>query len=50
MRDGVKLKTFILVPKGAKDAPILLDPHAVQRRRAHGALQELRTSRRSCRR
>ncbi len=24
MRDGVKLKTFILVPKGAKDAPILL--------------------------
>ncbi len=24
MRDGVKLQTFILVPKGAKDAPILL--------------------------
>src|SRR5688572_23462968 len=24
MRDGVKLKTFILVPKGAKDAPMLL--------------------------
>src|SRR6185295_8348101 len=24
MRDGVKLKTFILVPKGAKGAPILL--------------------------
>ena len=24
MRDGVKLKTFILVPNGAKDAPILL--------------------------
>ena len=24
MRDGVKLKTFILVPKGAKDAPIIL--------------------------
>ena len=24
MRDGVKLKTIILVPKGAKDAPILL--------------------------
>ena len=24
MRDGVKLKTFILVPKGAKNAPILL--------------------------
>jgi putative CocE/NonD family hydrolase len=25
MRDGVKLKTVILVPKGAKDAPILLE-------------------------
>jgi len=25
MRDGVKLKTFILVPKGATKAPILLD-------------------------
>jgi putative CocE/NonD family hydrolase len=25
MRDGVKLKTFILIPKGAKNAPILLD-------------------------
>src|SRR5437667_8492041 len=24
MRDGVKLKTIILVPKGANDAPILL--------------------------
>jgi putative CocE/NonD family hydrolase len=24
MRDGVKLKTIVLVPKGAKDAPILL--------------------------
>jgi putative CocE/NonD family hydrolase len=24
MRDGVKLKTYILVPKGAKDAPMLL--------------------------
>ena len=24
MRDGVKLKTFILIPKGAKNAPILL--------------------------
>jgi predicted acyl esterase len=24
MRDGVMLKTFILIPKGAKDAPILL--------------------------
>ncbi|HKS58518.1 MAG TPA: CocE/NonD family hydrolase [Steroidobacteraceae bacterium] len=25
MRDGVKLKTFILIPKGAKNAPILLN-------------------------
>src|SRR4051812_27836058 len=25
MRDGVKLKTFILVPKNAKGAPMLLD-------------------------
>ncbi len=25
MRDGVRLKTFILVPKGAKNAPMLLD-------------------------
>jgi putative CocE/NonD family hydrolase len=25
MRDGVKLKTFILIPKGASKAPILLD-------------------------
>jgi putative CocE/NonD family hydrolase len=25
MRDGVRLKTFILVPKGAQDAPMLLD-------------------------
>src|SRR4029079_11824524 len=24
MRDGVKLKTFILIPKGAKNAPMLL--------------------------
>ena len=24
MRDGVKLKTFILVPKGAKNAPMLM--------------------------
>jgi len=25
MRDGVKLKTFILIPKGAKNAPMLLN-------------------------
>ena len=28
MRDGVKLQTFILVPKGATKAPILLTVHA----------------------
>ena len=49
MRDGVKLKTVILVPKGAKRAPILLErtpydaAHALQRndspRMAANALQ-----------
>ena len=29
MRDGVKLHTVILVPKGAKRAPILLDADAL---------------------
>ena len=37
MRDGVKLYTVIVVPKGAKAAPIDHDPHALQRRRAHHA-------------
>ncbi|MFL6775205.1 MAG: CocE/NonD family hydrolase, partial [Sphingomicrobium sp.] len=34
MRDGVKLKTFILVPKGAKNAPLLLDrtPYNAEKR------------------
>jgi putative CocE/NonD family hydrolase len=34
MRDGVKLKTFILVPKGARDAPMLMTRtpyHAAER-------------------
>ena len=35
MRDGVKLHTVILVPKGAKGAPILLDPHALRCQRTH---------------
>ncbi len=30
MRDGVHLHTVILVPKGARSRPILLDAHAVQ--------------------
>ena len=30
MRDGVKLYTVVVVPKGAKDAPILLTRNAVQ--------------------
>ena len=34
MHDGVKLKTFILIPKGASHAPILLTPDAIQRVRA----------------
>ena len=34
MRDGVKLKTFILVPKGAKNAPMLMDrtPYNAEKR------------------
>ena len=34
MRDGVKLKTFILVPKGAKGAPMLMDrtPYDAEKR------------------
>lgn len=37
MRDGVKLKTFILVPKGAREAPILLTrtPYNASRRVLH---------------
>ena len=29
MRDGVKLKTFILLPKGANHAPMLLSPEQI---------------------
>jgi predicted acyl esterase len=35
MRDGVKLHTVILVPKGAHGAPILLTRTPLQRERAH---------------
>ena len=34
MRDGVKLFTVIVVPKGAQNAPMHPDPHALQRRRS----------------
>jgi len=36
MRDGVKLHTIILVPKGAAHAGMLLDPHSLWR---HGTDQ-----------
>ena len=35
MRDGVKLHTVILVPKGAKGAPILLTRTPYDARRTH---------------
>ncbi len=31
MRDGVKLHTVIVIPKGAKNAPILVDADSLQR-------------------
>ena len=37
MRDGVKLHTVILVPKGAEARAHPADPHALRRRRAHDA-------------
>ena len=40
MRDGVKLKTLILVPKGAANAPDAADAHAVQRGGARLSLQQ----------
>ncbi|MEP6861798.1 MAG: CocE/NonD family hydrolase [Deltaproteobacteria bacterium] len=41
MRDGVKLHTVILVPKGAKHAPILLTrtPYNASKRAGHGDLE-----------
>ena len=41
MRDGVKLHTVILVPKGARNAPDPAHSHAVQRHRAHHARAKL---------
>jgi len=40
MRDGVKLHTVILIPNGAKNAPILFNPHALRRHSAHLAFAE----------
>ena len=44
MRDGVKLHTVILVPKGAKRCADPADAHALQRRRAHQPRRKARIS------
>jgi putative CocE/NonD family hydrolase len=43
MRDGVRLKTVILIPKGAKDAPILLTrtPYSAAEQTGHAASPHL---------
>ena len=43
MRDGVKLRTIILVPRGAKDAPILLTrtPYNAAEQTSHAASSHL---------
>ncbi len=41
MRDGVKLHTVILIPKGAKNAPILLTRTPYNATRPHFARQQL---------
>src|SRR5437773_10702314 len=45
MRDGVKLHTVIIVPKGAKHAPILLTrtPYIATELTSHAASAQLRT-------
>ena len=48
MRDGVKLHTVILVPKGAKGAPILLTRTPYDADGADDATPRARTSARSC--
>ena len=48
MRDGVKLHTVILVPKGAKNRADPADAHAVRRERADHAIRKARTSARFC--
>ena len=47
MRDGVKLHTVILVPKGARQRADPADAHAVQRERSSPATPTARTSGRS---
>ena len=47
MRDGVKLHTVILVPKGAKGAPILLTRTPYDADRAHEPRRRAPTSARS---
>ncbi len=47
MRDGVKLHTVILVPKGAKGAPILLTRTPYNATAAHEPRRRARTSARS---
>ena len=47
MRDGVKLHTVILVPKGANGRADPPHPHALRRRRAHRPRAELAPRRRS---
>ncbi len=48
MRDGVKLHTVILVPKGAKGAPILLTRTPYDADALTSRTRQLRTSARSC--
>ena len=50
MRDGVKLKTFILIPKGAKNAPMLLTRTPYNAGNRVSALQQSAHERRPCRR
>ena len=47
MRDGVKLHTVILVPKGAQRRADPPDAHALRRQQAHAATPRARTSARS---
>ena len=43
MRDGVKLYTVIVLPKGARNAPIAADANAVRRVVARAARESLDT-------
>src|ERR1700756_1336203 len=46
MRDGIKLHTVIMIPKGAKNAPILLTrtPYSASDQASHGASSHLGTA------